>query len=436
MAESRPVARSHPGLGLVLGAFVLAAGAPASAEPGACAATLRRESARVARAAADAIGDCAAAVATGALPAGVDCHPTGSTGPAIGAAAFRARARVAAACCGADRTCGTGDDDPLAAVGWTAGSCPDLARSGCTAATGDAGAVADCLACAGTAAAALGAEVVTGRFAPTPSASALARCQAAIAAASARLFGKRTKRLRACWDRRARGLHANPCPDPGDGRAAAAIARAERAFQARLCRECGGTDRRCGGGDDLLPPTIGVLAACPDVVPPGGLSCAQPVATLADLGACVACVTAFAAGCADRLASPALTSYPPECTPATGTCSAGTECETSLDCPTAARCRDNGGGTRYCVGAPCAGDGDCAGGSVCRPYCTVAGCGGARCQCPGFGCAGPDEICLDAGGLACHRICTQDSDCVDPFGLVCINPGFGFGACIGTIPCQ
>ena len=49
---------------------------------------------------------------------------------------------------------------------------------------------------------------------------------------------------------------------------------------------------------------------------------------------------------------------------------------------------------------------------------------------------GPDELCLDDGGLACRKLCTQDSDCVDPFGFVCVNPGFGFGVCIGQVPCQ
>jgi hypothetical protein len=66
----------------------------------------------------------------------------------------------------------------------------------------------------------------------------------------------------------------------------------------------------------------------------------------------------------------------------------------------------------------------------------VSGCDEHVCQCPGFACFGPDELCLDDGGLACRKICTQDSDCVAPFGDVCVNPGFGFGVCIGSIPCE
>ena len=120
----------------------------------------------------------------------------------------------------------------------------------------------------------------------------------------------------------------------------------------------------------------------------------------------------------------------------TGTCAAGVQCTTSLDCPAGLACLNNGGGTRYCVGGSCGGDDDCGGGAVCRQYCTVAGCDAPRCQCPGFGCGGPDEVCLDSTGLACHKLCTQDSDCVDPFGLVCINSSFEAGICIGTVPCQ
>jgi hypothetical protein len=45
-------------------------------------------------------------------------------------------------------------------------------------------------------------------------------------------------------------------------------------------------------------------------------------------------------------------------------------------------------------------------------------------------------VCIDNGGLACRMICTQDSDCVGVFGGVCVNPGFGFGICIGNEPCE
>src|SRR5262249_26279052 len=156
-----------------------------------------------------------------------------------------------------------------------------------------------------------------------------------------------------CWAARARGVHANDCPVPGDGRAGPAITHAEQTMTRAICRACGGGDGDCGGGDDLSPATIGFLDTCPPVTPPGGTSGAARVGTLADLAACAACLTRFAGECADRLPLPDLTTYPAECNPARGTCSAGVECETSLDCPTGYTCRDNGGGTRYCVGPTC-----------------------------------------------------------------------------------
>ena len=50
--------------------------------------------------------------------------------------------------------------------------------------------------------------------------------------------------------------------------------------------------------------------------------------------------------------------------------------------------------------------------------------------------AAPLQLDIDDGGIACRKLCTQDSDCTDPFGFVCVNPGFGFGVCIGQTPCQ
>ena len=115
---------------------------------------------------------------------------------------------------------------------------------------------------------------------------------------------------------------------------------------------------------------------------------------------------------------------------------AGVTCASDADCPDGYACRDNGGNTRYCVGPPCTDDAECSGAGVCRQYCTFAGCAARLCQCPGFGCSGPDEVCIDDGGLACRKLCTQDSDCTDPFGYVCVNPGFADGICIGSTPCE
>ena len=214
------------------------------------------------------------------------------------------------------------------------------------------------------------------------------------------------------------------------------IAKAAASLTTSICAACGGPDGHCGGGDDLTPSAIGFLSTCPALTIPGGAACAAPVQTVADVAACIGCVAEMAVDCADRAAVPAFASYPVECTPPPGTCAPGVTCETNLDCPAGYTCRDNGGGARYCVGPTCSADAECSGGAVCRQYCTLDGCGARQCQCPGFGCTGPDTLCFRDGDLACRMICSQDSDCVDPFGLVCVNPGFGLGLCIASVPCQ
>lgn len=427
-----------PAVALLLAVVVPLLASPAVADPAACARTLRRESAKLIKATQAAVAACEAQVRAGALASGTDCRTATSVTVAVATAAARAQGKVTARCCGGDRTCGTGDDETLASLGWVAPACPDLDSAGCTASTAHPGDVAACVTCAGTAAARRAWELLYERFVTTTPGSALAECQEAVTEATSAYVGKRARLLRRCWEARARGAHANGCPVPGDGRTAAALARIEGRLVTRICRACGGPDGACGGGDDLLPSTVGFLATCPALLTPDETSCAGPVSSPAELADCAACVGAALAGCVDRLGVPGFAAYPDACNPPRGTCAAGVECETALDCPAGYTCEDNGaaGTTRYCVGPACAGDPDCGGGGVCRAWCTTAGCGPPRCQCPGFGCDGPDELCIDNGGLACRKICTQDSDCTGVFGGVCVNPGFGFGICIGNEPCS
>jgi hypothetical protein len=139
-----------------------------------------------------------------------------------------------------------------------------------------------------------------------------------------------------CWDARMTGKHAGTCPDalaPAGSKpqkAALAIAKADTKKITTICKACGGTDKRCddaitaldgsiiagsGGGDDLLPATIGFLATCPTVQIPGGEYCDQPVATLADLVECVDCVSEFKVDCTDRARVPEFGAYPCSCNP-------------------------------------------------------------------------------------------------------------------------
>jgi hypothetical protein len=372
------------------------------------------------------------AVAACARRAAPDCHTDPRTVTKVARAAARLDAVVAQRCCGADRACGTADDESLAAIGWDAGYCPNLDQNDCNGLIANPGDVADCLACIGRAAADDLAGTTAVAVAPG---SALEPCAVKVGKQSARLAIATSKALARCWSARINGTHANACPTPGDGLAGLSISAATTRAVTAICKACGGIDRACGGGDDVTPAALGVPAHCPDVAVPGSSSCGGPIATLGDLIACTTCLASRDAECAGDAAAPAFLAYPTECAAPPGTCAVGVECASAADCPAGHACLDNGSATtRYCVGPVCGGDGDCAGGAVCRQYCTFAGCASRRCVCPGFGC-GPEEVCIDDGGLACRQLCTQDSDCPPPLG-VCVNSTFAAGLCISSSPCE
>jgi hypothetical protein len=402
---------------------ILAIVASADAARAACRDVVLAESARYTESATKTLATCHRRH----LP---DCDADPATAAKLAIAGARLRSKVIAACCGADGACGTADDTPPAAIGWTSGYCPNLDRHDCNNLVETPADVATCLACIGRAA----ADDSTALAAP-PVDPTLARCTAKLPKITAKLAVTISKALAGCWAARAAGTHANPCPDPGDGRAAGAIATASTRATNTLCKACGGPDHACGGGDDVTPASLGFPAACPSVSVPGGIACGGPVTTLDDLVACIACVTAHETECAGDAAVPAFVAYPPECASPPGTCSAGVECTSAADCPAGDACLDNGSGTtRYCVGPACTADAECDGGAVCLQYCTFDGCAARRCVCPGFAC-GPSEVCIDDGGLACRQLCTEDADCPPPLG-VCVNSTFGSGLCIDSHPCQ
>ena len=414
----------------------LAISSVARGDPSHCESAITQDSARYVRSAVRSVQQCETRGLGESNPVLSDCVLDPSLAPSS-AAAVRPRAHVVAECCGTDHTCGTGDDDTPAAIGWTSPACPNLANGFCTQSVATADDISACFTCAGATALDLVTETVYGHATSTAPRSTAGRCQAAIVGAAAKFFAAKSKALAKCWASRAKGLHQNACPDPGDGQAVRRIATAEAALRSSICRTCGGGDGQCGGGDDVDPADIGSVSHCPAVTVPGGSACGATIGTLADLVDCVACLAEFAVDCRDRIGVPGFAAYPPECNPPPGTCSAGVMCETTVDCPAGYTCRENGAGVHYCVGPTCTTDGECGGAGVCRQYCTTEGCGARVCQCPGFGCTGPDELCRAAGGsVACRKSCTQDSDCTDPFGFVCVNPGFAAGDCIGSAPCQ
>lgn len=359
-----------------------------------------------------------------------DCRTDPVTNARVTRATARFRARTAAACCGADGTCGTADDVPLATIGWDTGYCPNLDRGDCNNLIADVGDVATCLACIGRAA----ADDLTALTAVPAQPAPVGRCASTLERQGTRFALVISKALATCWASRAAGGTGNPCP-PGDGRPVTLIAAAASHLSEAVCHACGGADRLCGGGDDIMPGTLGFATACPSVSVPGGNACGGPIATISDVAGCIACVAAHDAECADHAAVPQYVTYPSACADPPGSCSPGVECASGADCPAGYSCLDNGSGTtRYCVGPGCTADADCSGGAVCRQYCTFAGCGGQRCVCPGFAC-GPSEVCIDDGGLACRQLCTEDADCPPPVG-VCVNSTFGSGLCTASQPCQ
>ena len=361
-----------------------------------------------------------------------DCHADPRTGARVARAAVRLAAAAVVHCCGADRQCGTGDDESLGAIGWGAGYCPNLDRGDCNGLVVHPGDVAACLACIGRAAV---DDVLAFTQVPPAADPTAARCETAARKESARLVVATSKALGRCWAARGAGTHANACPTPGDGIAGPALVAATTRATTAMCRACGGADQACGGSDDVALVGMGFPASCPAVAVPGGPACGGPVATVAELVRCVICLAGHDAACGDHAAVPAFVSYPAECADPPGTCGAGVECTTAADCPAGYACLDNGSGTtRYCVGSSCASDGECGGGAVCRQYCTFSGCTLRRCMCPGFAC-GASEVCIDDGGLSCRQICTQDSDCPPPLG-VCVNSTFEAGLCINSTPCQ
>jgi hypothetical protein len=312
---------------LGLGALVALVPGEVRADPAKCRVAIAKLAAAHVQARVKALGKCEERIVRGKLPVATSCAAEATTAAALAKAESKLHAGVARACGGADRACGNADDDPLAAIGWDLGACPDVGGAGCSAALSHCGDVADCLVCAGTAAVAgtLGLLYDDLDLA-SPAGSALERCQVAIGKETTKYLVAKTKALEKCWKAVNTGGVVGPCPVPGDGKAALKIARAESKKIRKICKACGGPDRGCdatigpvagtGGDDDLDPATIGFAPSCPAVTAPAsGEACGGPVAGLAGLVACVDCIADFEGDCLDGLAVPWGQAYPSACNP-------------------------------------------------------------------------------------------------------------------------
>ncbi len=285
-----------------------------------CKAAIVKSDATFIQAKAKALAKCEEAIVKGKLPAG-DCHADAKTAIAIAKAAAKLQAGVAKACGGKDKICGTADDDTLASIGWNIGTCPNFESGTCNAAIANCGDISACLSCIGEAATdrAVGISYDALIASNPKTQKELNKCQVAIGKATKDFFIAKSKALAKCWGKVNSNKATNPCPVPGDGKAAAAIAKAETKKRATICKACGGADKLCNGVGDIAPATIGFPAQCPASTIPGGASCAGAVTVLSDLVDCVDCINEFAVDCADRSAVPAFVSpYPAECNPIVG----------------------------------------------------------------------------------------------------------------------
>jgi hypothetical protein len=270
------------------------------------------------------------------LPASTNCASESSTAARIAKARAKFERLVAAACGGADKTCGNGDDTPLASIGWS-GTCPGLGGTACPNPIGDCGDVATCLECIGDAAAGIALDTAYGDLASGQfgSNSQVNKCQRSVGKETAKYMAARAKAMGRCWAARLAGSHSNPCPSPGDGRALPLINRAEARKVAQICKACGGADGTCNGAGDLTPGTIGFASSCPAVQDPGGPACGGTVSALDDLVVCVDCVSAYAADCATVAAAPGAVAYPAACGGASTTTTTATTSSTTTTSPQA-----------------------------------------------------------------------------------------------------
>lgn len=299
------------GVAIVLAATLAAAGVapPAQAEPVKCQRAVLKESDTLAQTVAKTLRKCEELKRRGKLAPATDCVAEPAAAGKIAKAESTLAAKIAKQCGGRDKTCGTADDDTPFDIGWPV-ACPDFEGRGCIHAIGDCADVAECVRCVQRVAVEQTVGLAYAALVPVDKRAEkkLYKCQSAIGTELLKFRGKHAKALGRCWDRGLKGKHANACPDPGDGKALGAVAKARSTLAAKLCKQCGGADKACGGGDDFAPSAIGFPSACPAV---GG--CAGPVTSLAALVDCVGCVADFKVECALALSVPALADYPPAC---------------------------------------------------------------------------------------------------------------------------
>ncbi len=311
---SRWIATAAVVLGVVVPSLAVA-----QADSLACKRTIAKASSTYVRARTKALARCEDGRIKGRIRIGDPCAADPATMRSLESAWVKLFADINRSCGGANRDCGDGDDLPLGSTGWgSVSACPDFESTGCSNAISSCTDISACLQCIGARSVDQGVATYAANFATDQFATSTVvnRCQLAINKGASKYIQTRAKVLQKCWDASLRGAHANPCPDPGDGRALDLLAKAEARKLDTICRSCGGPDKSCNGVGDLTPAAIGFAPTCPAVAPVGGPTCAGPVSTLSDLVGCIDCVADFKTDCPDAAAVPELVNpYPATCNP-------------------------------------------------------------------------------------------------------------------------
>ena len=239
-------------------------------------------------------------------------------------AAVKLEQTIGKACGGTNKRCNGADtgsdaDDTPAAIGFPS-VCPSYVNQVCGQAVADCDDVVACVRCLTDKAIDDVTDLSWASFVPTAD-KAITKCQRAIGRASNTFFAAISKAQEKCWKAVDAGKVPGPCPVPGDGKAAAAIAKAAAKRIDTICKACGGGgDKAPADGLCDRPPVSFDPAHIPFVddclsvvVPDGGPFCGGGVQGFVDGVGCLGCVTTFVAQCLDRVGVPALVDYPSVC---------------------------------------------------------------------------------------------------------------------------
>ena len=288
---------------LAVAAALLAAGASARADADRCTAAIIKANSGFVQGKARALQKCRERVLKGQLPPETVCEANLKTIGAIAKTRARLQSTIVKACGGKDKTCGTPDDDGLDSIGWGVGVCPNFEIGDCTNAIESCSDIASCLECIDDAAVdeAIALDYDGFKLTDPKMEKDLNRCQVAMGKESIRFLIAKSKALARCWGAVSQGKGAAPCPDPGDGKALAAIESAAEKKTLAICKACGGADAACGTPDDPPLAEIGFPNFCSLYG-----ECPGAIDTLDEAVACLDCDTRFKVDCTEGSAVPSL----------------------------------------------------------------------------------------------------------------------------------